>query len=191
MKKDLIIAALLVFVAIVFRTLFHLGANFELVTAASLLGGYFVKNIKVVFAIPIIIMVVTDFYIGNTLIFLFTWSAYLVSPLFGILIRNSKKINNYVKLFVLEGAGLVSVMFFFVWTNFGVVLTTKTYSKDIYGLGLSYVNAIPFLKPQLVSTFVALPVLFIIIVLVKRLLDMYAVEGYKMEESTISAKLLE
>jgi hypothetical protein len=177
MKKDIIIASILILVAILFRTVLHLGANFELVTSASLLGGYFIKNKKIVFSIPLIIMVATDFYIGNTLIFLFTWSAYLASPVLGILIKNSKRINKIFKLVALEGAGIFSVIIFFIWTNFGVVLTTKSYSKDIYGLGLSYVNAIPFIKPQLISTIIALPILFVIVFLIKRALVKYELVG--------------
>jgi hypothetical protein len=177
MKKDLIVASILIILAILFRTIFHLGANFELVTSASILGGYFVKNKKIIFAIPLVIMVATDFYIGNTLIFLFTWSAYLVSPIFGIVIKNSKKINKVIKIAALEGVGVLSVIFFFLWTNFGVVVTTKYYSKDIYGLGLSYVNAIPFIKPQLISTMIALPILFIFVMLVMHVLDRYEFVG--------------
>jgi len=162
MLNQIIISVVLILIGTLSRTVWHIGPNFELVTACSILAGFFIKDKRIAVLIPLVTMVITDSIIGNTNIFWFTWSAYVLMPFTGALIKRFQKRSFPVKLAGVSGAGLASLIIFFLWTNLGVVLTTNMYEKSLTGLISSYINALPFLKPQLISTMLALPVLFIL-----------------------------
>src|SRR3989338_9794842 len=78
----LIMAVLLVTLGVLFRTVWHLGPNVEFVTSATLLAGAYLGK-KWAFIVPVSIMAISDLTLGNTNIFMFTWSAYLIIGLTG------------------------------------------------------------------------------------------------------------
>jgi hypothetical protein len=160
-KNDLIYIAALIVLAIGLRIL-KIAPNVELVTGASLAAGFFLKNTKISFAVPFLIMMISDLIIGNTRIFLFTWSAFFVMPFFSSFIskkfREKKSITQI--LFVSQGMGIISTLLFFLWTNFGVVMIADSYSKDISGVLQSYINGLPFLANQLAGNLILVPVIF-------------------------------
>lgn len=164
---DLIIAFILVAIAVSTRTIFHIGPNVELVTFSTLAGGYFLTNKKLALLLPIIIMLISDSIIGNTSIFLFTWSAFFITPILGILLRSPfikhkfKDLPDIFRPSVLGLAGTtLSIIIFYLWTNFGVVVTTAMYPDTFGGLLSSYFNALPFLKNQLFGNLIFTPILF-------------------------------
>lgn len=173
-KTDVAIIILYVFVGFLSRTSFHLGPNFEMVTALSVVSVLFLKNKKLAFAIPLAIMVLTDFAIGNSIIFLFTWTGMLIAPLSGTLFtqgktHNAKRLTHSTQTpspkskfqtLSLVSASILANIVFFLWTNLGVVLTTTMYEKNIQGLMQSYINALPFFRNQLVSGIIFTPVIF-------------------------------
>lgn len=169
MKNQILTAIVFVIVGVLTRTVLHIGPNFETITAISILSGYLFTNRKLAIGVPIAAMFISDYIIGNSNIFLFTWSAYILMPLIGAVVKKLKTNKSIVKLLALEGAGLLSVVIFFLWTNFGVVVTTTMYEKSISGLITSYINALPFAKPQLISTVVAVPALFVMVMLIKHI----------------------
>ncbi|XOB41003.1 MAG: DUF6580 family putative transport protein [Candidatus Nealsonbacteria bacterium] len=149
------LAALVIFFGVVFRIFlneqFHI-PNFEAVTALSLLSGVFFRGFYSIL-IPLNIMFFSDFYFGNSVIYLFTWSAFALIGIFGnILKRNSKHLH-----LKSTGLGILSVLFFYIWTNFGWWLTSNMYSMDLGGLIECYLMAIPFLKNQLLSVLLFVP----------------------------------
>jgi len=153
--KNFFLAFLFIFFGIVFRIFlnkqFHI-PNFEAVTAIALLSGVFFKGIYSVL-IPLNIMFFSDLYFGNSAIYLFTWSAFILVGLFGnILNRDSR---NYT--FKLMGLGVLSVLFFYAWTNFGWWLISGMYPISLQGLVQCYLMAIPFLRNQLLSAFIFIP----------------------------------
>ena len=176
--QDFILAFALILLAIAFRTVLHIGPNIEFVTIASLGAGYFLSSKKLAILVPIIIMGISDAIIGNTSIFLFTWSAFLFAPVLGI-VSKSSFMNNYLKslpnlakpMLVGLGGSTISVLVFFLWTNFGVVVTTTMYPDTISGLFNSYVNALPFLRNQLVGNMLFAPIVFTLVSLAKNLLS--------------------
>ena len=169
MKNQILTAVVFIIIGVLTRTVLHIGPNFETITAISVLSGYMFKNKKLAMVVPAVAMLISDLILGNSNIFLFTWSAYIVMPLIGGLVNKLKSSKTIVKLFALEGVGLLSVVIFFLWTNFGVVITTSMYEKSLAGVIASYVNGLPFVKPQLFSTVVAIPVLFIVVALIKHI----------------------
>ncbi len=157
------------------RTVLDLGPNVELVTLAMLAGSIYLSRSKT-FKLTFLLMAATDLVIGNTSIFIFTWTGFLL-PIFLISllrIRNSK-----LEVFKATGLGVISNLFFFVWTNFGVWLldTWGMYPHNLPGLIHCYVNALPFLRLQLASTLLFVPVGF------------YLLSRYSLARSTAASSL--
>lgn len=163
MKKVLLISLFLV--AFLERTIFDLGPNIELVTMAMILASFYLGKIQALWLV-FLIMVTTDRIIGNTWIFIFTWSGFLIPAFFAGKVFKKLKIRKFnfrLRLLPLTGAGLAFNLFFYLWTNFGVWLldTWGMYSKDLSGLLSCYINGLPFFKNQLVSTLIFIPLGFL------------------------------
>jgi hypothetical protein len=135
--------------------------NFEAVTSLSLVSGSFLGGI---FApiIPLLIIFLSDIYFGNTSVYLFTWSAFILIGIFGILFRRKSK---YYLLEVTSG-GILAVLFFYLWTNFGWWLTFGMYPMNFSGLVQCYLAGLPFLKTQLTSVLIFTPLFAIFFSLV-------------------------
>ncbi len=149
------------------RTVFDLGPNYELLTTAMVLATYFLGG-KASFLLTFSVIALTDRIIGNTNIFLFTWSGFLIPALFAApllkkLITNHRlQIVNSLKLIF---TGLSANVFFYLWSNFGVWFLDSwgMYAKNLPGLIRCYINALPFLKNQAVSSLVFIPLGYILI----------------------------
>jgi hypothetical protein len=192
MKKGLLFVTLFS-IAFLERTLFDLGPNFELITTAMILSAYYFGR-KESFWITFAIIAFTDRIIGNSPIFLFTWTGFLlpslfISNLFQLVKPNTnhlvqRTISPWLKKPItkkifggssLISIGLVSNIFFYLWTNFGVWFldTWNMYPNNFGGLIQSYVNALPFLKYNLLSTVILLPSTYFAIEAVKILLSRF------------------
>ncbi|MFA6501329.1 MAG: DUF6580 family putative transport protein [Parachlamydiales bacterium] len=157
------------------RTIFDLGPNFELVTLAMVMASFYLDK-KLALILTAILMVFSDLLIGNSNIFIFTWSGFLLPILFIGVFKNLK-LNK-----ILSGtlAGILSNIFFFLWTNFGVWLLDSwgMYPKTAMGLISSYLNGLPFLKYQLISTILFVPLGFGIYKLIVKLKNYFFTSGY-------------
>jgi hypothetical protein len=143
------------------RTVWDLGPNIELVTTAVVLASLYLGR-KNTFWLTFAIIALSDRVIGNSKIFLFTWSGFLLPAFFlPNLFKNLKlNIKNYRwKLFGLMGSGLLANLFFFIYTNLGVWLLDSwgMYTKDASGLIKCYIMGLPFLKNQLISSLIFIP----------------------------------
>jgi hypothetical protein len=150
----------LVALGVLTRTVFHIAPNFEFVTAITLLSATKLKA-PYSFLAPFITIIVSDTLIGNTNIFLFTWSGFALAFILGLLAK--RKLANLCLSTLLryEGLAVASVLVFYFWTNFGVVLTTNMYPLSLGGYQLSLIMALPFLKMQLISAVLTMPILVI------------------------------
>jgi hypothetical protein len=168
MKKILLVGLFLI--AFLGRTFFHFGPNWELVTTAMVLSAYYFGQ-KTSFWLTLVILVSTDLILGNTNIFLFTWSGFLIPAL--VLNKIFPKIIKIFKYKSISGAllGFGSNLFFYFWTNFGVWFLDSwgMYPKTFAGFVQCYINGLPFLRPQIVSSLIFIPLGFIIIELSKSL----------------------
>jgi hypothetical protein len=111
--------------------IFHIAPNFEFITAITLISAVrFRKPYSIL--IPVVAMVVSDMIIGNTIIYLFTWSGFVFTYLIGWLssknLNSSKLLSRFLKYEVLA---LLGVLVFFLWTNLGVTLTTSVYPDTL------------------------------------------------------------
>lgn len=162
MKKTLWLS-LLVVLALSERVLFDLGPNVEFITASMLLAAFYLGKSWSVWTI-ILTMFLSDAVLGNTNIFLFTWSGFLIpASVVGWFIRE-KKLSSGRKVLWGSLSGLGTTLFFYGWTNFGVWLLDAwgMYSRDLTGLVKCYVNGLPFLRVQLVSTLMFVPLGFLL-----------------------------
>lgn len=151
MKK--IFLALLFIVAFLERVAFDLGPNIELITTVMLLSAAYLGR-KESFLTIFAIMAVTDFILGNTNIFLFTWSGFLIPAIVLPTLFKKYKATGIKKVGLGTAYGAGSNFFFFIWTNFGVWLldSWNMYPNTFNGLLMSYINALPFWRAQLIST---------------------------------------
>jgi hypothetical protein len=158
MKK--LIFPILLILAILERTVFDLGPNFEFVTTALILSSFYLGKEKSLL-LTFLILLISDRVIGNTNIFIFTWSGFLIPALFASSLFRKIKLNKFL---IGTGLGIVSNLFFFAWTNFGVWVLDSwgMYAKTPFGLIECYINGLPFLKYQLTSTLLLLPLSFAI-----------------------------
>jgi hypothetical protein len=166
--KDILLITSYILLGVLTRTVWHVAPNVEFVTALSIAGAYFVRR-KYSFSIPLGIMVITDFILGNSPVFLFTWSAFGVAHLAGKIL-SSKRVENILRklpntfrmILLSETAGLVFTLFFYLWTNFGVVVVSNLYPKTLEGVLLSYKMGLPFLLPQLIGNLIIVPAVFVL-----------------------------
>lgn len=156
-KSEIIFATLLIFLGVLFRTSWRLGPNVEFVTSAALLAGAYLGKKWAVF-IPLSIMAISDLLLGNTNIFLFTWSAYLFIGYLGNL-GHLDNLKIKTKILHATGLGVIASIWFFLWTNFGVWLLDSwgMYPKTLSGLIDAYIMGLPFLKYNLIGNLILVP----------------------------------
>lgn len=153
----MLVASLFIALALGERLFFDLGPNVELVTTTALLAAVYL-GFPYAFLVPFIALVVSDVVLGNTAIFIFTWSAYLIIGGAGLLLRKAG--FKGLKLVAIAGAqALASSFFFYLWTNFGVWLQ-GWYPPTLAGLVQSYWWGLPFLKLNLISNLLLVPAAF-------------------------------
>jgi hypothetical protein len=122
----------------------HLGNNFAPVGAIALFGGVYLGK-RYALWLPLIIMMVSDVFLGYHSLILLTWGSFALIAMLGLWLRNHKNIPNIV-----VGTVTGSLLFFFI-TNFGVWAFTGMYAKSFAGLVQCYVMAVPFFRNTLAS----------------------------------------
>ena len=115
--------------------------NFTPIAAMALFCGANCSNKFSAFLIPLLAMLLSDFFLGfhNTLIPVYLSLGLIVLIGSGTLRKN----NNLSSLFV---ASVSSSVLFFIVTNLAVWLIGDLYAKNISGLTECFLLAIPFFK---------------------------------------------
>jgi len=143
------------------------------ILSALLLKSYFV------FIVPIATLVISDVLLGNTFIFMFTWSGFAMIGLLFYLLKSKNKFT-IKKAPLLFGSSILGVLIYDFWTNFGSFL--GWYPHTTAGLSMCYTVAIPFTMWHILSTTLAfgLIVMPILYVKEKELLNIdYSVKPYE------------
>lgn len=131
--------------------------NTELITSCSCGVLCLLSNKKQnMFLLPSIIVGIGDFLIGNSLIFLFTLSAWII---IGYYLNSIKKTMYDMPLKTGVFAAVFSSLFFYIWTNFGVWCLSHGmwYTFDIDGLVKCYVAGLPFLRNMFLGNLILCP----------------------------------
>lgn len=152
---------ILFIIAFLERVVFDLGPNIELVTTVMLLSGAYLGR-KYSLWLTFLVMLTTDLIIGNSNIFTFTWSGFLIPAFITSGIFSKQKLSGVRHVSLGTISGISSTAFFFLWTNFGVWLLSSMYPKTQAGLLMSYINALPFLRLQAISTLIFVPLGFLL-----------------------------
>lgn len=139
-KKSVIFIVLaLVAVGVVFRLMPH-PANFAPVTAIALVGGAILRG-KMAWALPLLVMVVSDAIIGFHDVILFTWGSFLIVGLL-----SSRYLSKNFKFENVLIASMAAAVFFYLFSNLGVWLVSGYYQHSLAGLMQCYYNALPFFR---------------------------------------------
>ena len=129
--------------------------NFSPITAIALFGAVYFSR-KIAFVLPIIVLIISDFFIGYyqfSLMVSVYFSFFLVVML-GFWLRKNKKWDNII------GCTVFGSLLFFIITNFGVWLFTPWYAKTLVGFIECYAMAIPFFKNTLLGDLIFVPMFF-------------------------------
>jgi hypothetical protein len=162
MKTELQVSLVLTVLVVLTRTVLHVAPNVEFVTAAGVSAGLLFKDKRIAVGTVLISLLLSDLIIGNSVIFVFTWSGFMFAPVISWLASGKIKSGRVSRLAIYGTiSGIISTLFFFLWTNLGVVLTTNMYSKDVAGVMHSYLNALPFLRNQLAGNIFIVPVVIL------------------------------
>jgi hypothetical protein len=124
------------------------------------LGGYFT------FIVPISTMILSDIIIGNNWIILFTWSGFALIGYIGYILKTKNKMNVKQIPNVL-GVGIVGILLYDIWTNFGTWLGGWGYTYTWEGLMLCYTKALPFMLWHLLSTTITMILVIVPIIYLK------------------------
>jgi len=155
-KNKIIFAIFLIIFGAIGRILLKDLPNIETVTVASILAGSVLGGAYAII-VPLTIIALSDMFIGNDPILIFTWSAWAAIGLSAKLLYQKRK-NTYKFVFQLTGLGILASLFFYFWTNFGVWLLWSMYPHNLSGLIQCYFMGLPFLRNNLISDFVFIPV---------------------------------
>tara|TARA_B100000401_G_scaffold431523_1_gene367685 strand:- start:1340 stop:1855 length:516 start_codon:yes stop_codon:yes gene_type:complete len=136
---------LLIFILVFSRLIPH-PPNFTPIIAAAIISTHLFKNIWSSSFILLASMLLSDLFIG------LHWGAiYVYISLFIIIVFQSviaKKISLKNLIFYC----FVSSLIFFILTNLGVWAFSNMYEKNINGLFVCYILAIPFFTNTIIST---------------------------------------
>lgn len=220
-KQKLILAALLVFIGVISRVLLHdffngianpwdesgfavLDVFFVTATIAIisgiLLGKYYtiIVPIAVLFVSDIFYAVIDPVEAGLALytswLFLFTVSGYVFMALLGFYVKKKSKIT-YTFIPKLFGVGIIGILIYDLWTNFGFWLTYSRlgwYPTNIEGLITVYLGGIPSIIWHIISAGVALAVIAVPLIyfkeheILKRELILKPMEKYVLASATMA-----
>jgi uncharacterized membrane protein len=163
--KKALYAGILVVLAVLFRTSWHLAPNIEFVTAASMLAATYL-GAGYGLLVPLIIMFVSDSLLGNSDIFIFTWSAFILIGAANGLCFRKREAGGAGRMVAAQTAfGIGATLFFYLYTNFGVWLLDgwAMYARNMSGLMQSYWMGLPFLRLQLAGNLVFVPLTFTLV----------------------------
>lgn len=173
--KNLFISLALIVIAVSERLWFDLGPNVELVMTASVLASIYLGR-RWGIGVALLSLMISDLVLGNSLILIFTWSA------FALIAGGGRWLKGKNGLFG-AGYGLLGALFFFFYTNFGVWLIGNLYPHTFSGLVQSYVMGLPFLRLHAVGSMVFLGSSIVFLNLtngyISNIMDIYAKKKYE------------
>lgn len=156
----MLIAAFILMTGILFRLVPH-EPNFTPVLALALFGGMYLRRPWSVL-VPVMMVAVTDFFLGWHATVPWTWGSLL---LIAVAASNLRRANS---MLAIAGGSIAAAVVFFLVTNFGVWIVY--YPKTMEGLTRCYTLALPFFRNTLISTLLYTTVFVALYELSERLL---------------------
>ncbi len=153
------------FILVLGRLVPHL-PNMTPTLSLCVFGMWWLRR-KFFFLFAIIAIEISDFLLAKYYGFssfgywsIFNDSAYLMIMLLTLIFR-----SHFSKFFSLQIFSLISCLFFWLWTNFGVWLFSDMYSHTLVGFSACYILALPFLKNALIADLIWITVLWLCVYL--------------------------
>jgi hypothetical protein len=134
--------------------------NFTAIGAIALFGGANIKDKRLAFLLPLMVMFVTDLFIGFHRIMIPVYSSFAFTVLLGILIQQKQNVKT------IGAASVLSSVVFFMVTNLPFWFGTR-YPYSFTGAIESYTLSLPFLANQVAGDLFYNAVLFLAFALVK------------------------
>lgn len=115
--------------------------NFTAVGAIALFSGYYFKDKRIAFAVPMLVMLLSDWHIGfyDWRLLLSVYLSFALVVLLGMMIKNKK-------WFAALPTSLIGTSLFFLITNWAVWFFADWYPHTFAGLMLCYAEGLPFVK---------------------------------------------
>jgi hypothetical protein len=131
---------LLILIGFLTRFLPH-PANFTAIGAIALFSGYYFKDKRIAFAVPMAAMLLSDWFLGfyDWQLLLSVYASFALVVLLGIFIKDKKWL-------VALPTSLIGTTLFFLITNGAVWLFYNWYPHTFSGLMLCYAEGLPFVK---------------------------------------------
>ena len=111
--------------------------NFTLIGAMALFAGALVRDKRIALAFPLLMLVVSDIFIGFNVLEPLVSVSFLANVFIGFWLRRGR---TPVRI---GGATLLGAIQFFLVTNFGVWMFLNTYPKTAVGLLTCYAVGVP------------------------------------------------
>jgi uncharacterized protein (TIGR00290 family) len=140
-KDSFMLRAILIFAMIVLAAALRLAPhpwNFTPIGAIALFSGAMVRDRRVAFLFPLLVMFGTDLIIGFNKLSPLVYVSFLLSVLIGRLFITKPN------LLRIGGATFLGGLQFFIITNFGVWAFLNSYPRTAAGLAACYLAGIPF-----------------------------------------------
>jgi hypothetical protein len=165
-RETTLLRTILIFAMIVLAAGLRLAPhpwNFTPVGAIALFSGAMVRDRRVAFLFPLLVMFTTDTIIGFHKLSPLVYASFLLSVLIG------RFLNEKRSLVRVGGATFLGALQFFLITNFGVWAFLNSYPYTGAGLAACYIAGIPFFWNTLTGDAVYTALLFGSFVLAERL----------------------
>lgn len=165
-KHDFMVRTILVFAIIVLAAALRLAPhpwNFTPVGAIALFSGAMVRDRRLAFLFPLLVMFATDAVIGFNKLSPLVYASFLISVGIGRFLSHKRNV------FRIGGATFLGALQFFLITNFGVWAFLTSYPRSGAGLEGCYLAGIPFFWNTLAGDAVYATLLFGSFALAERL----------------------
>jgi hypothetical protein len=140
-KENLLYRTLLAFVLILLAAAVRIAPhpwNFTPVGAMALFSGAVLKDRRLAFLFPLVVLFAGDLFIGFHKLIPIVYASFLMSVAIGFWLRERRTVAR------ISLATLLGAIQFFLVTNFGVWQFLSGYSHDASGLLACYIAGVPF-----------------------------------------------
>jgi hypothetical protein len=156
-KEDLLYRTLLALAIIALAAALRIAPhpwNFTPVGAMALFSGAIIRDRRLAFFFPILVLFVGDIFIGFHRLMPVVYASFLVSVAIGFWLRDRRSLGR------ITAATLLGAIQFFLVTNFAVWAFGLSYPRNSAGLLACYVAGIPFFWNTLAGDAVYATLLF-------------------------------
>ena len=156
-KEAVVLRTILILAMMVFAAALRLAPhpwNFTPVGAIALFSGAMVRDPRLAFLFPVLVMFATDLIIGFNTLSPLIYASFLLSVLIGRLLIRKRNLPR------IGGATFLGALQFFLITNFGVWAFLNSYPGTGAGLAACYLAAVPLFWNTLAGDAVYVTLLF-------------------------------